>query len=197
MRDVVVQQDAELDEVVHRERVVRVRRQQLRLPAEGDEPPLVVERTEATGGAHLPPVVLVHGFCQNRYSWRVSRRSLVAHLAAEGFDVISVELRGHGLSREAGAGNASRFADYVRDVQRVVERLDRPFVVGHSLGGAVGVGVATRAELAGLVHLAGIYTFASRNPLKSTLACAPSKPPSPTKPSSKPPSAREIHSKTP
>jgi alpha-beta hydrolase superfamily lysophospholipase len=115
----------------------------------------------------------VHGFAQNRFSWRLSRRSFVAHLAAEGFEVLNFELRGHGLSREYGAGNASEFHEYVLDAQRVVRRCARPpFVVGHSLGGAVGIGVATETELAGLVHLAGVYGFASRNRTLRALAHA-------------------------
>ncbi len=165
MRDTEVLDSAILREVVHRDEVVTVRRQWHHLPPEDDQPPLVVERTVSTDGPSRPPVLLVHGFCQNRFSWRISGRSLVARLAQEGFEVLNVELRGHGLSREAGAGNADGFGDYVDDVTRIVSRLpEAPFLVGHSLGGAVGVGVSTRMPLAGLVPLAGVYTFATRNP---------------------------------
>lgn len=153
-----------VEEIAEPGQPVSLVREVRRLPAVGDQPPLVVERTTRPEGPRRPPVLLVHGFAQNRYTWRVGGRSFVAALAREGFEVLNLELRGHGRSREAGAGNATAFEEYVADARRVVEACDRPpFVIGHSLGGGVGVGLATEVPLAGLVHLAGLYTFASRN----------------------------------
>lgn len=128
-------------------------------------PPVVVEVSTPVSGATRPPVVLVHGFAQNRFSWRVSGRSLVAALVAAGHAVHNVELRGHGLSRAAGSGNATAFVDYVEDIQRVVAGLDRePFLVGHSLGGAAVVAAAASGTpVRGVVPVAGVYTFATRN----------------------------------
>ncbi len=160
-----------VEEVAEPGRTVEVLRERLALDAADGHPPIAVERTVAPGGATRPPVLLVHGFAQNRFTWRVSARSFCAYLAREGFEVLNLELRGHGLSRELGAGNASHFADYVADARRVVEALDqRPFVIGHSLGGAVGVGLCTETPVRGLVHLAGIYTFASANRTLRALA---------------------------
>ncbi|MEZ4319674.1 MAG: alpha/beta fold hydrolase [Myxococcota bacterium] len=162
------------DEVVHGDRLVEIEREWRCLDEGG--PPLAVERTVRRGGPTRPPVVLVHGFAQNRYTWRISGRSMVAALADAGFEVLSLELRGHGLSRELGSGNATAFTEYIDDLVRVVESCDQPpFCIGHSLGGAVIVGAASRVELAGLVPIAGIYTFATRNPTlrllgKATLA---------------------------
>jgi len=158
-----VAEEALIDEVVHGDVVATVLRQELHLPPTDDEPPLAVERT-CTDSAGGPPVVLVHGFAQNRYTWHVTGRSMVAYLAALGHDVYNVELRGHGGSRRLGAGNAHAFSEYVGDLCRVIDALDRPpVVVGHSLGGAVAIGAATERPRAGLVHLAGIYTFAQAN----------------------------------
>jgi polyhydroxyalkanoate synthase len=164
---------------------VSVLRQQLRIPAEAGQPPLAVERTVRSEGASHPPVILVHGFAQNRFTWhipgggRISGRAFCAHLASRGFEVLNLELRGHGRSRELGAGNARAFSEYVLDAHRVVERCRaKPFLVGHSLGGAVGVGVATETALAGLVQLAGVYRFARHNRTlralaRATLLCEP------------------------
>ncbi len=155
--------------VIHGDRVVEVEVQELVLPADGDEPPLAVERTQlaAERSGVRPPVLLIHGFAQNRYTWRIEGRSMCAALAEAGFDVYNLELRGHGRSRGLRPENATSFDDYVRDGLRVVQSIAvagrAPFLIGHSLGGAVGVGVATETPLAGLVHLAGIYTFASQN----------------------------------
>lgn len=153
---------------------VEVLRQQLKIPAESGEPPLAVERTVALSEpAPRAEVLLVHGFAQNRWSWRVTGRSFCAYLAAQGFDVLNLELRGHGNSRALGAGNARHFDEYITDVQRAAERCrQRPFLVGHSLGGAVGIGAATRGILAGLVHLAGVYQFARHNRTLRALARA-------------------------
>ena len=84
----------ESDEVVEQLAVpgelVRVRKQHLRL----DGRLALVRKVLPCGGG--PPVVLVHGFAQNRYTWHSSGRSMSAWLAAQGFDVYVLELRGHG-----------------------------------------------------------------------------------------------------
>lgn len=161
----------EVDEHIHADRRVRLRVRALRLPKTRSAPALAVEHSALPAGPTRAPVVLVHGFAQNRYTWRVSQRSLSGHLAAHGFDVWNLELRGHGNSRAYGAGNARAFAEYVDDLVRVTEAIGRPpFVIGHSLGGGVGVGASTRVPLAGLVHLAGLFAFATTNPFLRALA---------------------------
>ncbi|MBA2321768.1 MAG: alpha/beta fold hydrolase [Deltaproteobacteria bacterium] len=151
-----------LREVVDGERSVALVREILRV--EGGGPPIAVERTTLPGGPTRRVVLLIHGLAQNRYTWRVSKRSLVARLAEEGFDVRNVELRGHGTSRSWGSGNARSFEEYVEDLVRVIDTCEAPpFAVGHSLGAGVAIGAATRRPLAGLVHLAGLFVFARRN----------------------------------
>jgi polyhydroxyalkanoate synthase len=114
-------------------------------------------------------VILVHGFAQNRYTWRVSQRSMQGELAAQGFDVWNLELRGHGNSRTAATD--ARFDDYVDDLGRVIAACDAPpFVVGHSLGGGVCVAAATVAPVRGIVHVAGVFSFAQHNPTLQALA---------------------------
>ena len=158
-------------ERVHGEHAVELERTRIRIPGTDTEPPLAVERVRGADGATRPPVVLVHGFAQNRYTWRVSGRSFQAHLVDQGYDVWNLELRGHGLSRDYGAGNARAFEEYIGDVVRAVEATgERPFLIGHSLGGAACVGAVTRTETAGLIHLAGVYTFARANRTLRALA---------------------------
>lgn len=49
------------------------------------------------------PVLLVHGLAANRFSWDLDEeRSLASWLAARGFDVFVLELRGHGRSEKPG-----------------------------------------------------------------------------------------------
>jgi len=132
-------------------------------------PRLAVVRKHLPAGPTRPPVMLVHGFAQNRYSWHTSRRSMSAWLAQRGFDVYNLELRGHGRSR--GDARAERFADYVEDLARAMRALDEPpFLVGHSLGATVAYAAATQAPARGVVGIGGVYVFARQNPTLRTLA---------------------------
>lgn len=109
-----------------------------------------------------PKVVLVHGFAQNRYTWHNSSRSYSAWLAGAGFDVYNLELRGHGESR-SGSSNES-FERYVDDAVSVAGSLSEPaFWVGHSLGGAVVYGAATRMPVRGVVGIGALFRFAQAN----------------------------------
>lgn len=164
-------EDAIVAERIHGDRAVELRRRVLRLPATEGQPPLAVERVHRPGGATREPVVLVHGLAQNRFTWRVSERSFQAALAEQGFDVWNLELRGHGLSRAWGAGNARGFEEYVADVVRCAQATGAPpFLVGHSLGNAACVGAATETPVAGLVNLAGVFSFAQDNRTLRALA---------------------------
>lgn len=130
--------------------------------APGDVP-LAMTRTMRPDGATRGTVVLVHGFAQNRVSWAISGRSLVAWLAERGWRVVNLELRGHGRSRGERQPTES-FSDYVRDVIRVSRALEPAFFVGHSLGGAACYAAAAeRAPMAGIVGIGAIFSFAQHN----------------------------------
>ncbi len=132
---------------------------------------LVRKRLEAaqTRGA----VLLIHGFGQNRYTWHLSRRSLANYLAARGYDVFNLELRGHGRSRRAGTAYPAAFDDYVEDAAAAVRAVTsisehrKVFLFGHSLGGAVSYAAAplVEAHLAGVVSFAGVYAFGDGQPI--------------------------------
>ncbi len=109
-----------------------------------------------------PPVVLVHGFAQNRYTWHGSTRSMSAWLAGEGYDVYVLELRGHGRSRESAA--PERFSDYIDDAIALAESIGEPaFWIGHSLGSAVIFAASSRVAMRGIVGIAPVYRFAQAN----------------------------------
>jgi pimeloyl-ACP methyl ester carboxylesterase len=142
------------------------------LAVEGERVRLHKQRLRLDGGLsvvrkhlperHGPPVVLVHGFAQNRYTWHHSFRSFSAWLVARGFDVYNLELRGHGNSRSSGG--AETFSDYVGDAERLAGVLGVPaFWVGHSLGGAVSYSLATRAPVRGVVGIGALFRFAQAN----------------------------------
>lgn len=89
----------------------------------------------ARWGAEGPEALIVPGLAEHagRYG------HVAAALTAAGWRVTLVELRGHGDS-EGKRGHVDRWHAYVEDVQAAAATLSGPFVlVGHSMGGAVGL----------------------------------------------------------
>ena len=117
----------------------------------------------------LGTVLLIHGFGQNRYTWHNQHRSFSSYLAAAGWDVFNVDLRGHGRSRRFGSGRTRLLDDYIRhDLPAFVDEAlslsghDKLFVVGHSMGGLIAYGVAgttLRERVRGVVTLGSPYRF--------------------------------------
>lgn len=125
------------------------------------------------------PVLLIHGLGQNRFSWDLSRRSLMNYLVAEGFEVYNAELRGHGLSRANGSPYPKEFDDYVdSDLPALVafvrrlSRCEKVFVVGHSLGATITYAAAPEQQphLKGIVSIAGPCHLGRGVPLLQGLA---------------------------
>ncbi len=144
----------------------------VRGPGKADVPLAMVRKRLAVSpgkvGGTLAPVLLVHGFGQNRYAWHLPGRSFSNYLARAGFDVFNLDLRGHGRSRHLGAKRPTDVADFVReDVPAAIEEIQklsggRPiYYLGHSLGGLIGYAAAPSLEgaLAGLGTLGSPYHF--------------------------------------
>jgi polyhydroxyalkanoate synthase len=151
-----------LEQRVHADATLRVRRERLRVGGR-----VGVVRKHAAGRTHPgTPVVLVHGFAQNRYTWHTSRRSFSAWLAGEGFDTWNMDLPGHGASRGSGSEDMDAYVQSVVDVVHAAERATgrAPFLIGHSLGGAVTYAAATRTRVRGVVGIGALFRFAAANP---------------------------------
>lgn len=135
------------------------------------EVPLAMVRkrsVETAEGSPRARLLLVHGYGQNRYAWHLPGRSFVNYLAAEGFDVYNLDLRGHGRSRHFGAKRCAHETEFAReDVPAAVAEIERlsgegpVFLLGHSLGGLVSCAAATRLgdKVAGVVTLGMPYMF--------------------------------------
>ena len=102
---------------------------------------------ELIGHASAPSLVLVHGITENRHMWD----PLLPSLAAEHY-VLAVDLRGHGESDE---GDAYDPISYASDVVETATALgiERPLLVGHSLGGVVVSAFAAIAPCAGVMNV--------------------------------------------
>src|SRR4051812_45390202 len=92
------------------------------------EPSLVVRDFGGAGDGRS--LVLVHGFGGNSLNW-----TAFAPLLTDRYRVVALDLRCHGKSGDG----PWQWELLVDDIERVVTQLglDRPAVVGHSLGGYV------------------------------------------------------------
>jgi pimeloyl-ACP methyl ester carboxylesterase len=100
-------------------------------------------------GGNKPPVVLAHGFSDDGLCW-----TPVAEVLAANYDVIMVDARGHGRSEgpEQGYGQEDHAADLAGVITGL--RLNRPAVLGHSMGAATTLVLAgTYPELPGAILL--------------------------------------------
>jgi pyruvate dehydrogenase E2 component (dihydrolipoamide acetyltransferase) len=100
-------------------------------------------------GERGEPIVLIHGFGGDLNNWLFALPAL-----AEEHTVYALDLPGHGGSaKDVGDGAAESLADaVVRFLDDV--GLERPHVVGHSLGGLVAALVAARGRAASVTLIA-------------------------------------------
>ncbi|MEZ4391289.1 MAG: alpha/beta hydrolase [Polyangiales bacterium] len=162
----MIVEDGVVEQRVHGAASQRFQKTVLRLP--GDPPRFVVRKRLPGGASRATPVLLLHGFGQNRRAWHQAERSFANHLAAAGFDVFNTELRGHGRSRRAGASPSHGLEHAVdEDVPAALALASsltgapRAFVLGHSLGGLIAYAVAAGSpdRVAGVVTLGAPLDF--------------------------------------
>src|SRR5438094_986431 len=81
-----------------------------------------------------PPLVLLHGMGDNGLCW-----ARVAERLQPDSDVVMLDARGHGLSDAPERGYTAE--EQAPDVAAVVHALglERPVLIGHSMGGATAV----------------------------------------------------------
>lgn len=106
-----------------------------------------IEIHYARTGAGKPPVVLLHGLMGSGACWVELARALEGD-----FDVVMPDGRGHGRSSAPGSGYD--YATLAGDVEGLVTGLglERPVLLGHSMGGLVAAVTASR----GVVALGGL-----------------------------------------
>jgi pimeloyl-ACP methyl ester carboxylesterase len=127
----------------------------LEIPSLAASGETVTLRGEDTGeGA---PVLMLHGLT-------ATRRNVVQgskHLLRRGYRLIGYDARGHGESQRAPHPDEYEYADLVRDLGFVLERLDleRPVLAGSSMGGATAMAYALEHpdRLSALVQITPAY----------------------------------------
>lgn len=141
---------------------------------QGPEPLAMVRKRLPPPAASRGAVLLVHGFGQNRYTWHSTKRSFSAYLAAAGYDVLNMELRGHGRSRRFGAARPNVFDEHVQedlllaaDEAMQLSGQERIFLVGHSMGGLISYGAAATSlsgRVRGVISLGSPVRFGRGSP---------------------------------
>ncbi|WP_157155423.1 alpha/beta fold hydrolase [Diaminobutyricimonas sp. LJ205] len=116
-----------------------------------------VIRHSDTGGDGVP-VVFSHGAGADHVMFDAQRD----HFAARGYRVLTWDMRGHGMSRPAGAAFTSEQA--IVDLLALIEHvgLARPVLVGQSLGGNLSQAVVRREpdRFRGLVVIGSTWSTA-------------------------------------
>ena len=121
-------------------------------------------RQHAVIGGEGPPLLLVHGWPENWYAWR-----LVMPALAREFEVIAVDQRGIGLSGKPKDGYDT--GTLAKDLVALMDALghDRFAVVGHDTGLAIGYALAAdhpdRVERVALIDIPGPPIAAASPPL--------------------------------
>jgi pimeloyl-ACP methyl ester carboxylesterase len=106
------------------------------------------------GSSSRPPVILIHGAGSNHLSWPAEIRRL------RDFNVYTIDLPGHGKSKGTAhhhvIGYQSAIIDFIAQLGR-----DRAILVGHSLGAAIGLQLATDhpQHVTGLVCISAAAFF--------------------------------------
>jgi pimeloyl-ACP methyl ester carboxylesterase len=87
--------------------------------------------------ARFPPILLIHGAGGTHLSWAGEMRRL------SGFQILTLDLPGHGRSEGAALQSieayAYRLISFLENLQ-----ISRIILVGHSMGGAIGLTIAMR-----------------------------------------------------
>jgi pimeloyl-ACP methyl ester carboxylesterase len=87
---------------------------------------------------HQPPVVLLHSSGSTAQQWE-----LLAQALAPRFEVLPVELHGHGERSAWTSDTPFRIADDAALVLPLLERVGAAHLIGHSYGGAVALKLAS------------------------------------------------------
>ncbi len=120
-------------------------------------------RLHAVIGGDGPPLLLVHGWPETWYAWR-----LVMPALARDFQVIAVDQRGIGLSDKPATGYDT--ATLATDLAKLMDALghERFSLIGHDTGFAIGYALAAdypdRVERVALAEIPGPPTSAASPP---------------------------------
>ena len=122
---------------------------------------IALHRFRATASPRRHPVICCHGLGANHIAFDVAPEvSLARHLAERGYEVVLVDLRGHGASERGRFGWA--FDHYVlHDLPAVLNATGPAHWIGHSMGGILALAHLARggADLVSVVTVGSAIDY--------------------------------------
>ncbi|XDD51637.1 alpha/beta hydrolase [Leptospira sp. WS92.C1] len=113
-------------------------------------------KTSKNNSQKKTPLLLTHGAWHGSWCWR---ENFIPYFQKAGFDVYSIDLRGHGNSRHQGAFCRVTIQNYVQDVKEVLAKLpEPPILIGHSMGGLVVQKILENTYIPKAILLASVPT---------------------------------------
>ena len=104
-------------------------------------------------------IYLIHGFTNTTYE----TKKLAQYLSKQGYRTVANNLPGHGTTIEEC--NRVKYQDWVESVEQGVARLaskcDKIHVIGSSMGGVLGLHIASQFPLNSLIAVAPVFQFKS------------------------------------
>jgi len=85
---------------------------------------------EEAGDPRSKTIIFIHGAGGSSATWFMQLRGLSKY-----YHVVAIELNGHGKTRDRAERDILH--SYLHDMHEVVMKFDRPFLAGHSMGGAL------------------------------------------------------------
>jgi pimeloyl-ACP methyl ester carboxylesterase len=89
-----------------------------------------------------PTIVFLHGLSANHTTWDVAAKSF----QKQGYNTLSLDMRGHGLSDKTRKRNLYRFPVFKKDLRAIIEKeqLFKVILIGYSFGGTVALDYASQ-----------------------------------------------------
>ena len=112
----------------------------------------------STGGMAFdkkkPSILLMHGSGLTHIVWSLHEQ----FYATQGYNVLSVDLPGHGNSEGPSLKSIEEISDWIKSLMNVLD-INKLIIIGHSQGSLVGIDFAARYPnlINGLVLVAGSY----------------------------------------
>jgi pimeloyl-ACP methyl ester carboxylesterase len=120
-------------------------------------------------GTHLKSLIFIHGSGSDHSGWSLQYSQLHKE-----FNVIAVDLPGHGASPGTGEDEVGKYVDWIKKLVDVLP-VKRPVLIGHSLGAAISLTFALHypLDVSGIVPVGGGIKMPVNSDLLSGLKTNP------------------------